>query len=79
MTEAEIRALLGGRPAAGLYSWKSPTKKEIGRDPRAASDSELVALMAAHVNLMRRPVLAVGRALLIQPDEAAIAALAKRR
>jgi arsenate reductase-like glutaredoxin family protein len=75
----ELRAVLAGRPASALYSYRSPTNKQLGIDPRALDDARLVELMAEHVNLARRPFLAgPGGELIVVPDEAAIAALAKK-
>ena len=53
----ELRALLEGRPAATIFAARSPTVKKLGLDPSTLNDEQLLALMAEHPTLIRRPLL----------------------
>lgn len=54
---AELRALLGGRPAATIFSSRSPTLKKLGLDLAALDDEQMLRLMSEHPTLVRRPLL----------------------
>lgn len=56
-----LRALLAGRPAADIFSWRSPTARKLGLAQRKSelSDDELIRLMVEEPNLIRRPLLVV--------------------
>ena len=56
----EIRALLGGRPAIELYSPRSRRARELGIDPDALSNDELIELLAREPGLLRRPITILG-------------------
>jgi arsenate reductase-like glutaredoxin family protein len=76
LTVADLRALLAGRPAADLFSWKSPQAKLRGITPGTRSDQELLTLMAEEPRLIRRPLVRMGDQLVIGADIARIQALA---
>ena len=60
LSEAELRELLGGRPAAEAFAWRSPRARAMGLDPaRPPSDDELVRLMLEEPYLLRRPVIRI--------------------
>jgi arsenate reductase len=56
-----LRALLKSLrlTAHDVVSTKSPSYKKLGLDKRAASEDELIALMAQEPRLMRRPLIVV--------------------
>ena len=70
LTEDEVRELVRktGEPAAALFRAREPVYKELGLDEREVGDDEAVRLMAAHPELMQRPVVVRGdRAVLARP------------
>jgi arsenate reductase len=68
----DLRSLLDGRPAADLFSWRSPQARQRGITPGSRSDEELLALMAQEPRLIRRPVVRAGNQLVIGADKARI-------
>ena len=60
-TEEELRRLLGGRPAADIFSWRSPTARKLGLAARrdTLSNDELIRMMIEEPNLIRRPLFEV--------------------
>ena len=60
--EESLRSLLAGRPAADIFSWRSPTARKLGLAQRKSelSDDELIRLMVEEPNLIKRPLLVVG-------------------
>ncbi len=68
LTEAEIRALLRGRPAAEGFAWKSPTARALGVVAGQVPEEELIRLMQENPTLIRRPVLEVGERVLFGHD-----------
>ena len=72
LAEAEIRKLVRktGRPARELFRAREPVYGELGLGGREVDDEEAIALMAAHPQLMQRPVVVRGdRAVLGRPVE----------
>src|SRR5262249_27339073 len=61
-TEAELRGLLGDRPAADFFSWRSPTARSLGLPAKRAelSNDQLIALMIEQPNLINPPLFLVG-------------------
>ncbi len=57
MSEAEVREILGARPASELFSVRGRRYKELGLDAARLSDDEMVALMAREPGLIRRPIM----------------------
>jgi arsenate reductase len=72
LSEAEIRALVEktGQPARELFRTREPVHAELGLGEREVADDEAIRLMAAHPELMQRPVVVRGdRAVLARPVE----------
>jgi Spx/MgsR family transcriptional regulator len=59
-TREEIAALLRGRPAAEMFSFRSPSFRKLGLDPSALDDERLINLMLEEPRLVRRPVVRIG-------------------
>ena len=57
-TEQELRALLGDRPAADYFSWRSPTARTMGLAAKRSSlsNDDLIKLMLEEPNLIKRPL-----------------------
>lgn len=68
MSEAEIRELLGDRPASILFSTKSPRYKAMGLDGKQLSDDERIRLMVEEPYLIRRPSFRIGPTLVVGLD-----------
>ena len=56
LTEAEIRAIAGGRPIADLLNPAREAYRERGFDRRTPSDDEALAAVAEESNLLYRPI-----------------------
>jgi arsenate reductase (glutaredoxin) len=72
LNEGEIRELVRktGRPARELFRRSEPVYEEHHLADRESDDDEAIALMAAHPQLMQRPVVVRGdRAVLGRPVE----------
>jgi arsenate reductase len=72
LSEGEIRELVGktGRPARELFRAREPVFAELRLAEREPDDDEAIRLMAAHPQLMQRPVVVRGdRAVLARPVE----------
>ncbi|HKZ51036.1 MAG TPA: ArsC/Spx/MgsR family protein [Dehalococcoidia bacterium] len=60
----ELRQLLGGRPAAAIFSWQRARK--LGLDMGAdAAEETLLELMARDPTLVRRPIIVVGQEMMV--------------
>jgi arsenate reductase-like glutaredoxin family protein len=79
LSEAELRALLDGRPASVLYSRRARQNRSLGIDPDQLTDDELIALMAREPTLIRRPTLVAGGEILAGPTRAELAAWVQQR
>jgi arsenate reductase-like glutaredoxin family protein len=64
-TEAELRALIGDRSPADIFSWKSPSFRKMGIDRDSLDDDRMIALMLEEPRLIRRPVTAIGDTLIV--------------
>jgi len=66
-TEKELRKLVGKRPLANVFSWNSPSFKELGvtREELSADEPRMMKLMLQEPRLIRRPMVQVGRRLVI--------------
>jgi arsenate reductase/regulatory protein spx len=73
LSKAELRALLGGRPAATIFASRSPTVKKLGLDVGTLDDEQMLDLMAEHPTLIRRPLLVDGGELVVGFDRKAYA------
>jgi arsenate reductase len=72
LREREIRELVRktGRPARALFRASEPVYEQHHLADREPDDDEAIALMAAHPELMQRPVVVRGdRAVLARPIE----------
>ena len=72
LTEAELRELVrkAGVPARELFRTREPVYAELGLGDREVDDDEAIGLMAAHPQLLQRPVVVRGeRAVLARPVE----------
>ena len=65
LTGAELRELIGDRPVADVFSWKSPSFKKLGLDRDSLGDEDLLRLMLDEPRLIRRPLIRVGEQLFI--------------
>lgn len=73
----ELRELLGDRPAADLFSTKSPRYKAMGLAERNLSNDDLIGLMAEEPYLVRRPSFRIGDRLVVGMDTQQLDALLK--
>ena len=71
-SETELRALLGGRSPADIFSWKSPSFRKMGIDRDSLDDDRMIALMLEEPRLIRRPITAIGDTLVIGADSKAL-------
>ncbi len=67
-TDAELRQLIGTRPPADLFSWKSPSFKAQGLSPDALDGEALIRLMLREPRLIRRPIVRIGDTIIIGAD-----------
>lgn len=74
-TTAELRALAGGGPVAGLFSAKSPSVAKLGLNPTAMSEDDMLEWMVKEPRLVRRPILVVDGVTLVQPKQRELDAL----
>lgn len=69
LSEAELRELLGDRPIASIFSWKSPSAKALGLREGAEPPEKLLRLMLDEPRLIRRPLILVDGELVIGFDQ----------
>ena len=72
-SEEELRALIGDRSPAAVFSWKSPSFRKMGIDRDSLDDDRMIALMLEEPRLIRRPITAIGDALVVGADPKALA------
>ena len=60
-TREEIKALLQGKPASDMFSFKSPSFKALELDQTKIKDNDLINLMLKEPRLIRRPVVKIGK------------------
>jgi len=60
-TREEIKALLPGKSATEMFSFKSPSFKALGLDQAKLSDNDLINLMLKEPRLIRRPIAKIGK------------------
>ena len=65
LTAKELSALIGKRSVVDFFSTKSPSVKQMGLAIDTLSDHELKRLMLEEPRLLRRPILKVGRRVLV--------------
>lgn len=71
-SEDELSVLLSalGIPARELLRSADPEAKELGLEDESLGDADLIAAMAAHPQLIQRPILIAGdRAIIARPPE----------
>ena len=71
LTEEELRGLIGHRPVAEVFSWRSPTFKKMGLDSDSLSDDDLIRMILNEPRLIRRPIICVDEELIVGNDAAA--------
>ena len=71
-SEAELRALIGERSSADIFSWQSPSFRKMGIDRDSLDDDRMIALMLEEPRLIRRPVTAIGDTLIVGADSKAL-------
>ena len=71
-SEAELRALIGDRSPADIFSWKSPSFRKMGIDRDSLDDDRMIALMLEEPRLIRRPVTAIGDTLIVGANAKAL-------
>jgi len=60
-TREEIKALLQGKPASDMFSFKSSSFKALELDHAKLKDNDLINLMLKEPRLIRRPVVKIGK------------------
>ena len=68
LSTKELEGLIGRREVSDFFSRRSPSVKKMGLDVDALDDAAMKRLMREEPRLMRRPVLTVGRKVLIGFD-----------
>jgi arsenate reductase/regulatory protein spx len=76
-TRAEIVALLQGKSASGMFSFRSPSFKERGLNQDKLSDDDLIRLMLEEPRLIRRPVVKIGKNVYFGADTKMLADILK--
>ena len=71
-SEEELRALIGDRSPADIFSWKSPSFRKLDIDRDSLDDDRMIALMLEEPRLIRRPITAIGDTLVIGADSKAL-------
>lgn len=72
-TRTEIEALLQGKSAAEMFSFRSPSFKALGLDQAKLTNDDLINLMLQEPRLIRRPVVKIGRKVYFGADSKALA------
>jgi arsenate reductase len=72
LSESELRELFEDTDPRDYLNPKSPTYKELGLRDRKLSRSEAIKLMAKDPNLIKRPLVAVGKKLVAGFDRDAL-------
>jgi arsenate reductase-like glutaredoxin family protein len=70
---AEIEALLQGKPAAVMFSFRSPSFKALGLDQAKLNDNDLINLMLKEPRLIRRPIVKIGKSVYFGADSEVLA------
>jgi arsenate reductase-like glutaredoxin family protein len=77
LNRAEIEALLQGKPASDMFSFRSPSFKALGLDQAKLSDHDLINLMLKEPRLIRRPIAKIGRKVYFGADSKVLAEIIK--
>jgi arsenate reductase-like glutaredoxin family protein len=73
LTVEEIRTLVARASVAQMFSWKSPTARQLGLVPGERSDDDLIDMMAREPRLIRRPITTTDRQMVVGADLKALA------
>lgn len=60
-TRADIEALLQGRSASEMFSFKSPSFKSLGVKQDKLTENDLIGYMLKEPRLVRRPIVKIGK------------------
>lgn len=74
---AEIEALLQGKPASVMFSFRSPSVKALGLDQAKLADKDLINLMLKEPRLIRRPIAKIGKSVYFGADSKVLADIIK--
>lgn len=66
----ELKTLLAGRPASDILNTRNEEARQHGWNTKPPPDAELLKAMAHNPNLVRRPILVVGKELVLGFDPA---------
>jgi arsenate reductase-like glutaredoxin family protein len=72
-TREEIKALLQGKSAFEMFSFKSPSFKALGLDQAKLKDNDLINLMLKEPRFIRRPVVKIEKNVYFGADSKALA------
>jgi regulatory protein spx len=72
LAESELRDLLGGRAPSEVFSWNSPSFKKMGVARESLTEDDLFRLMLQEPRLIRRPLIVVGKRLIVGGDKKAM-------
>jgi arsenate reductase (glutaredoxin) len=75
LSVAELDKLIGKRDYRDFLNFKNELYRERGMKENPPSREEALKLMAAHPNLIRRPILVKGSQVVLGYDEDALAAM----
>ena len=71
-SEEELRGLIGDGSPADFFSWNSPSFKKLGVSRDDLDDDRLIELMVGEPRLIRRPLILVGKNLIVGTDKKAM-------
>ena len=75
-TIEELRDLIGARPVADYFSWRSPSFRKLGVSRDSLDDERMLQLMVDEPRLIRRPLIhAEDGGLIVGTDKKAMAEL----
>jgi len=74
-SRAEIVELLGEKPAAEMFNFRSPSFKKLGVNRDSLGPEELIALMLQEPRLVRRPVVRIGEEVYFSADRSVLEGL----
>ena len=66
-----------GKPAADMFSFRSPSFKALGLDQEKLNDNELINLMLQEPRLIRRPIVKIGKMVYFGADSKKLAEILK--
>jgi arsenate reductase-like glutaredoxin family protein len=73
-TADELRGLIGSRPVADYFSWRSPSFRKTGLSREDLTEDRMLELMVDEPRLIRRPLVLTGDGeLIVGTDKKAMA------